>query len=97
MWQFWLVLAGIFLIAEIITLGFLVFWFAVGALAAMVVSFLTSSIIIQAIVFLVVSTVLLFATKPLVDKILPKDSFVKTKSEIEEERRLMPLYKNGRS
>ena len=80
MWQFWLVLAGIFLIAEIITMGFLVFWFAVGSLAAMVVSFFTSNILIQAIVFLVISTILLFATKPLVDKILPKDSFVKTNS-----------------
>ena len=80
MWQFWLVLAGIFLIAEIITMGFLVFWFAVGSLAAMVVSFFTNSILIQAIVFLVISTILLFATKPLVNKIMPKESFVKTNS-----------------
>lgn len=36
MWQFWLILAGLFLILEIITVGFLVFWFSVGALVAMV-------------------------------------------------------------
>lgn len=80
MWQFWLIIAGAFVILEIATMGFLVFWFALGALAALVVSLITDSILIQAIVFLVVSTILLFATKPLVNKIMPKDSFVKTNS-----------------
>lgn len=80
MWQFWLIIAGAFVILEIATMGFLVFWFALGALAALVVSLLIDSILIQAIVFLVVSTILLFATKPLVNKIMPKDSFVKTNS-----------------
>lgn len=80
MWQFWLIIAGAFVILEIATMGFLVFWFALGALAALVVSLLTDSILIQAVVFLVVSTILLFATKPLVNKIMPKDSFVKTNS-----------------
>lgn len=80
MWQFWLILAGAFVILEIATMGFLVFWFAVGALAALVVSFFIKSILIQSIVFLVVSTILLFATKPLVNKIMPKDSFIKTNS-----------------
>ena len=80
MWQFWLIIAGAFVILEIATMGFLVFWFALGALAALVVSLITDSILIQAIVFLVVSTLLLFATKPLVNKIMPKDSFVKTNS-----------------
>ncbi|MBQ7410682.1 MAG: NfeD family protein [Clostridia bacterium] len=80
MWQFWLIIAGAFVILEIATMGFLVFWFALGALAALVVSLLVDSILVQAIVFLVVSTILLFATKPLVNKIMPKDSFVKTNS-----------------
>lgn len=80
MWQFWLILAGAFVIIEIATMGFLVFWFAIGALAALVVSFFIKSILVQSIVFLVVSTILLFATKPLVNKIMPKDSFVKTNS-----------------
>ncbi len=80
MWQFWLILAGAFVIIEIATMGFLVFWFAIGALAALVVSFFIKSILVQSIVFLVVSTILLFATKPLVNKFMPKDSFVKTNS-----------------
>ncbi len=80
MWQFWLVLSGIFLILEIISITFLIFWFSIGALLAMITSFFTSNIFIQSAVFLVSSTLLLFVTKPLVNKILPKDSFVKTNS-----------------
>lgn len=68
MWQVWLVIAGLFFIAEMITVGFLVFWFGVGALIAMIVSFFTSNIIIQTTVFIVSSAILLFATKPFVKK-----------------------------
>ena len=80
MWHIWLIIAGAFVILEIATMGFLVFWFAVGALAAMVVSFFVENILIQSIVFVVVSTILLFATKPFVNKVMPKDSYVKTNS-----------------
>lgn len=66
MWQFWLIMAGLFFIGEILTVGFLVFWFGIGALFAMITSFFTTNIIIQTIVFLISSTILLFATKPFV-------------------------------
>ncbi len=78
MWQVWLILAGIFLIIEIINFGFLIFWFSIGALVAMVSSFFTGNIIVQTTIFLVVSTLLLFLTKPFVDKMLPKDKIIKT-------------------
>lgn len=78
MWQFWLILAGMFLILEIITVGFLVFWFSVGALVAMVASFFTNNIIAQASIFVIASTILLFATRPFVAKITKKDKEVKT-------------------
>ena len=77
MWQVWLILAGIFLIIEIINFGFLIFWFSIGALVAMVSSFFTGNIIVQTTIFLVVSTLLLL-TKPFVDKMLPKDKIIKT-------------------
>ena len=80
MWHIWLLIAGAFVILEIATMGFLVFWFAVGALVAMIVSFFIESIFVQSLVFVIVSTLLLFATKPFVNKIMPKDSFVKTNS-----------------
>ena len=68
MWQVWLIIAGLFFIAEMITVGFLVFWFGVGALLAMIVSFFTSNIIIQTTVFIVSSAILLLVTKPFVKK-----------------------------
>ncbi|MCR5186136.1 MAG: NfeD family protein [Clostridia bacterium] len=80
MWKLWLVLSGIFLIIEIINVSFLIFWFSLGALLAMIVSFFIDNVFIQAAVFLVSSTILLFATRPVVNKILPKDSFIRTNS-----------------
>lgn len=68
MWQFWLIIAGLFFVGEIFTLGFLIFWFGIGALFAMIVSLFTTNIIIQTTVFLITSTILIFATKPLVKK-----------------------------
>jgi len=73
MWQIWLIASGIFFICEIITVGFLVFWLGVGALIAMLVSFFTSNIIVQMSVFVISSGLLIFATRPLVNKISRKD------------------------
>ena len=73
MWQIWLIASGIFFICEIITVGFLVFWLGVGALIAMLVSFFTSNIIVQMSVFVISSGLLIFATRPLVNKISKKD------------------------
>ena len=73
MWQIWLIASGIFFICEIITVGFLVFWLGVGALIAMLVSLFTSNIIIQMSVFVISSGLLIFATRPLVNKISKKD------------------------
>lgn len=68
MWYVWLILAGIFVIGEVITSGFLIFWLALGSLIAMVVSFVTDNIIIQTTVFLISSVILILATKPLIKK-----------------------------
>ena len=68
MWCFWLIAAGVFFVVEIITVGFLVFWLAIGALIAMVVSFFIDSILVQTAVFVVSSAILIFATKPFVKK-----------------------------
>ena len=78
MWQVWLIIAGVCLVIEIMTVGFLVFWFAVGALFAMITSFFTSNIIIQTAVFVISSTILIFATKPFVKKFANNSSQIKT-------------------
>lgn len=78
MWQFWIILAGIFFVIEMATVGFLVFWFGIGALIAMIVSLFTSSIAIQTTVFVLSSTVLLFFTRPFVNKFTKKEEEVQT-------------------
>ena len=78
MCQFWLILAGIFLIIEITTAGFLVFWFSVGALIATLASLIINSIVAQATIFVLSSAILLFVTRPFVAKITKKDEVIKT-------------------
>ena len=74
MWQIWLIAAGVFLILEIFTMGFLVFWLSIGSLLAMLISLITDSIIIQTTVFVISSGLLIFATKPFVKKFTEKDN-----------------------
>ena len=78
MWQLWIILAGIFFIIEMATTGFLVFWFGIGALLAMIVSFFTSNIAIQTAVFVISSTILLFFTRSFVNKFSKEDEKIQT-------------------
>lgn len=78
MWKLWLIFSGIFLIIEIGTVGFLVFWFAIGALIAMIASFFVESVIAQTTIFIVSSTILLFATKPFVNQFAKTENTTKT-------------------
>lgn len=73
MWQFWVILAGIFFVIEAATIGFLVFWFGIGSLIAMIVSLFTDSLAIQTTVFILSSTILLFFTRPFVNKFSPSN------------------------
>jgi len=74
MWQIWLIAAGVFLVLEIFTMGFLVFWLSVGCLLAMLTSLVIDSIIVQTAVFVISSGLLIFATKPLVKKFAEQDN-----------------------
>lgn len=79
MWQFWLIVAGICFVIESFTVGFLVFWFGVGALAALVTDlFITDSMIVQSIIFIITSTILLIFTKPFVKKFIKANETVTT-------------------
>ncbi len=76
MWQYWLVIALFFFILEIATAGFLVFWFGIGALIATIMSLFIKNVIIQTLIFLVVSSILIIFTKPLTNKLLAKSNKV---------------------
>ena len=81
MWQIWLIIAGVCFIVEMATVGFFIFWFGVGALFSMIVSiFIPESIPIQCAVFVITSVILLFLTKPLVNKFTKKDKKIDTNS-----------------
>ena len=64
----WLGLAIILTIIEGLTLGLTTIWFALGALISMLLAFLGWSLPVQILVFLIISTVLLIFTRPLVLK-----------------------------
>lgn len=78
MWQFWLILSGIFFVFEMATAGFLVFWLGIGALTAMIISFFVDNVIIQTAVFVVTSIALIFLTKPFVKRFAKPGANVKT-------------------
>lgn len=75
-WQIWLIIAGICLIIEIATVGFLVFWFAVAALITCLLSLFIHNVIIQTAIFVVLSALLIFLTRPFANKISKKDKVV---------------------
>jgi membrane protein implicated in regulation of membrane protease activity len=64
MWIIWLIIAGIFAVAEVFTPGFVLLWFAVGAAAAALLALLgITSFAAQIIVFLLVSVALVIASR----------------------------------
>ena len=75
-WQIWLIIAGVCLIVEIATVGFLVFWLAVAALITCVLSLFIDNVIIQTTIFVILSAVLILLTRPLAKKLSSKDTLV---------------------
>ena len=66
----WLALLIVFLVVELITVGLASIWFAAGALVALLVAALGGSIGLQIVVFLVVSVILLAATRPFAKRVI---------------------------
>ena len=77
---FWLILLIICIGIEVATLGLTTIWFAGGALAAIFVAVVGGPIWLQAVIFIVVSLLLLFFTRPIAVKYFNKDR-VKTNVE----------------
>lgn len=76
----WLATMIALIIIEIITVGFTTIWFAIGALAAILVSALGGGTIFQITVFLIVSFIMLIFTRPFAVKYINK-SKIKTNYE----------------
>lgn len=76
----WLIVLVICLAVEIATLGLTSIWFAIGALAATVAALLSLPLWMQNMLFIAVSLVLLFFTRPIAVKYFNKDR-IKTNAE----------------
>ncbi len=68
MTTFWILAMVVFLVIEAVTVGIVSVWFAIGALFAMVTAMLGANLWVQITVFLVVSAIALYFTRPLVKK-----------------------------
>lgn len=76
----WLVILVTLVVIELATMGLTTVWFAGGALVAALASLLRLPIFVQVILFLVVSGLLLYFTRPLAVKYFNKDR-VRTNAE----------------
>lgn len=72
-WSIWLILCGIFLLAEIFTVSFLLFWPGIGAFLAFCAELLGFSVPVQIAIFVISTTLMVVFMKPIVKK------FFKTK------------------
>lgn len=64
----WLIVAAVLAIIEAVTLGLTTIWFAGGAVAASISAMAGAPVWIQGILFLIVSVLLLYFTRPIVKK-----------------------------
>lgn len=64
----WVAIAVAFAIIEALTLGLTTIWFSGGALAAAIASMFNTSILVQVIIFVIVSAILLIFTRPIARK-----------------------------
>lgn len=69
----WTIILVVTIVIEAATMGLTTIWFTGGAFAALIVELLNGSIFLQIIVFLIVSLILLFYTRPIALKYFNKE------------------------
>lgn len=77
---FWLILFILLVVIEIATMGLTTIWFAAGALVATIASVFGANIVVQSILFLLISILMLIFTRPVAVKYFNKD---RTKTNVE--------------
>lgn len=76
MMTFWVIVAIAMVVVELVSAGNLIsIWFAIGAVASMIVTMISSNVTIQVIVFAIVSMVSLLIIRPMASKFLRGQSF----------------------
>lgn len=61
---FWLLVAAVMAVVEVVSFGLITVWFVVGALAAFIAAFCGAGITLQVVVFLAVSVLCLLLLRP---------------------------------
>ena len=74
-WIVWMIIAALLIGAEVLTPGFFLLWFGIGALAAALLALIgVTSMAAQVLVFLIVSVVLLIASRTIFERFLSRPS-----------------------
>lgn len=77
---FWLIVLVVLVVIELLTMGLTTIWFAGGALVAVLTAVLGGAVWLQIVLFVVVSVILLYFTRPVAVKYFNKDR-VRTNAE----------------
>lgn len=79
---FWLVAVIVLGVVEAATVGLVTVWFALGALAALISALFGGPLWLQILLFITVTAVTLFTTRPLVKKYFNKNSHKATNADM---------------
>ncbi len=78
----WLIAVIGFAVLEAVTYQLVSIWFAIGSIGAMIAAFCGAGLLVQIIVFLIVSVLALVVTRPFVKKMMKKNGIHKTNSDV---------------
>lgn len=75
MWIIWLVIAAVLMAGEVATTGFFLLWFGIGAVVASILALLgVGSVTAQILAFLIVSILLVIASRTIFEKYIPSQN-----------------------
>lgn len=78
-WEFWFVLAGIFLLAELLSLHFYFLWLSIGSIVGCLISFIVPDVLVlQVIVGVFTSIILTILTKSITTHFQKSKGFTST-------------------
>jgi len=81
-WQIWLIVAAVFFIVEIFSTTFVFLCFSLGCIVSAICAYLGVGLVMQVLIFSIVTFILFFTVRPLMKKYaFRKSSKVKTNNE----------------
>jgi len=72
LWWVWMLIAAIFVVAEIFTAGFFILWFGIGAAIAGVLALLGAGVVWQWVAFVIISGVLFAVSRRFAERFTKK-------------------------